>query len=66
MNKFVIRSVTWFYMIIELCLTVTGQASELTRIFDGCHKSSPDFDTCIKNGFNELRPFFKTGLKFPT
>lgn len=29
--------------------------------FKNCHMSGPDFDTCIKDGLNDLRPFFKEG-----
>lgn len=34
---------------------------ELVRIFENCHKKSGTFDLCIKNAFNELRVYFKTG-----
>lgn len=63
MDKVVVRRFAGLtFVLMELCAIVTGQASELSSIFESCHKSSPDFDNCIKNGFNELRPFFKTGL----
>lgn len=61
MYKIVIINFGWIVILLKLCSTVTGQASELSTIFGSCRKSSPDFDSCIKNGFNELRPFFKTG-----
>lgn len=34
---------------------------ELVRIFQNCHKKSSTFDLCIKNAFNELRVYFKSG-----
>lgn len=34
---------------------------ELVRIFENCRKHSGSFDLCIRNAFNELRVFFKTG-----
>lgn len=34
---------------------------ELVRTFEHCHKHSPTFDLCIRNAFNELRVYFKTG-----
>lgn len=34
---------------------------ELVRIFNNCHKRSSTFDLCIRNAFNELRVYFKTG-----
>lgn len=34
---------------------------ELVRVFEHCHKKSSTFDLCIKNAFNELRVYFKTG-----
>lgn len=34
---------------------------ELVRIFHGCHKKSGSFDLCMKNAFNELRVYFKSG-----
>lgn len=34
---------------------------ELVRIFHGCHKKSGTFDLCMKNAFNELRVYFKSG-----
>lgn len=34
---------------------------ELVRAFANCHKSSGAFDLCIKNAFNELRVYFKSG-----
>lgn len=34
---------------------------ELVKIFEHCHKHSGSFDLCIKNAFNELRVYFKTG-----
>ncbi len=55
------HSVGWMVILLKLCSVVSGQASELSRIFGSCRKSSSNFDSCIKNGFNELRPFFKTG-----
>ncbi|KAG4080256.1 hypothetical protein HA402_010748 [Bradysia odoriphaga] len=62
MYKIVIKFVSSILLLLKLCSTVTGQASELSKIFENCHKSSSDFDNCIKNGFNELRPYFKTGI----
>lgn len=37
---------------------------ELVRTFQNCHKSSGGFDLCIKNAFNELRVYFKSGKFF--
>lgn len=34
---------------------------ELVRIFENCHKKSGTFDLCMRNAFNELRLYFKTG-----
>lgn len=34
---------------------------ELVRIFEHCHKRASTFDLCIRNAFNELRVYFKTG-----
>lgn len=34
---------------------------ELVRTFEHCHKRASTFDLCIKNAFNELRVYFKTG-----
>lgn len=38
---------------------------ELVRVFENCHKKSGTFDLCMKNAFNELRVYFKSG-KFLT
>ncbi|XP_031625952.1 uncharacterized protein LOC116342463 [Contarinia nasturtii] len=35
---------------------------ELVRVFENCHKKSGTFDLCIKNAFNELRVYFKSGF----
>lgn len=37
---------------------------ELVRTFEHCHKRASTFDLCIKNAFNELRVYFKTGKFF--
>lgn len=34
---------------------------ELVKIFENCHKSSSNFDPCIKTAFNDLRIYFKNG-----
>lgn len=34
----------------------------IEKIFENCHTNSTNFDSCIKTAFNDLRPFFKTGL----
>lgn len=50
---------------VQLIITglsfVYGQANELKRIFQDCHRRSTEFDGCIKNAFNQLQPFFKSG-----
>lgn len=61
MYKIVIIKCVLILILLNLCSTVSSQASELTTIFGSCHKSSPDFDSCIKKGFNKLRPLFKSG-----
>ncbi|KAJ6641130.1 Circadian clock-controlled protein daywake [Pseudolycoriella hygida] len=62
MFTIITKSCGWIIILLKLCSMVTGQASELTRIFENCHKLSPEFDSCIKSGFNKLRPLFKTGI----
>lgn len=52
-----------FVFINSLINCINGQAAhEVANIFQSCHKKSPEFDGCIKNGFNELRRYFKTGI----
>lgn len=34
---------------------------ELVKIFEHCHKRASTFDLCIKNAFNELRVYFRSG-----
>lgn len=66
MHKIVITNfvwIGWILVLLTICSNVSGEASEISRIFGSCHKSSTDFDSCIKNGFNKLRPFFKTGQR---
>lgn len=49
-------------VLLGACLPPTSaQKQQLIRIFQNCHRRSPDFDTCIKSAFNELIAFYKTG-----
>jgi len=58
MQEIVIKRSVLMLVLLSSC----SQASELSTIFESCHKSSPEFDSCIKNGFNELKPLFKSGI----
>lgn len=52
------------YSVLALNLVneVFSQTVEIQKIFQSCKKYTSEFDRCIKNSFNDLRPFFKTGL----
>lgn len=42
---------------------VWGQtADEVVQIFGDCRYGKASFDNCIKKAFNNLRPFFKSGI----
>lgn len=30
--------------------------------FENCHKQDPEFDVCMKDALNSIRPYFKTGI----
>ncbi|KAK9888487.1 hypothetical protein WA026_000738 [Henosepilachna vigintioctopunctata] len=36
---------------------------DLRRHFGYCRKNSSNFDNCVKDGINNLRPYFKSGLR---
>lgn len=35
--------------------------SFLEAAFENCHKQDPQFDVCMKDALNQVRPYFKTG-----
>lgn len=37
-------------------------AQDVAQIFSNCKLNTNTFDSCIKDAFNDLRPFFKTGI----
>lgn len=34
---------------------------ELAKIFQNCRRNSSSFDYCMRNAFNDLRAYFKSG-----
>lgn len=57
------RRIFWPLLTLLLVKTAQGQTSEdVVQIFSGCQYGKSDFDSCVKEAFNNLRPFFKTGI----
>ncbi|XP_014297842.2 uncharacterized protein LOC103573745, partial [Microplitis demolitor] len=54
MFKFIIFS---FFFMITLCHT-----AEFEDAFKHCYPNVSGFDSCIREGLNSIRPYFKTGL----
>ena len=54
-----------FIILLTICLCYEfvhcQEEDEIRTVFRGCSKSHPDFDTCIKNAFNLMNPYFKIG-----
>ncbi|CAG9859242.1 unnamed protein product [Phyllotreta striolata] len=49
------------------CLIILGATLvhcqiKLEKIFEECHLQMPDFEDCLKNGMNQLNPYFREGL----
>lgn len=50
-------------LVLLLAKSAQGQTTEdVVQIFSDCHYGKSNFDSCIKRAFNNLRPFFKTGI----
>lgn len=55
--------VFWPLFFLLLVKFAQGQTSEdVVQIFSECQYGKSNFDRCIKDAFNNLRPFFKTGI----
>ncbi|XP_018564132.1 uncharacterized protein LOC108905658 [Anoplophora glabripennis] len=50
------------FIFFSCAFVLTQCQMDLAEHFKDCHVSGPDFDTCIKDGLNDLRPFFNEGL----
>lgn len=50
-------------LLLLLTKNTQGQTAEdVVQIFSSCHYGKSNFDSCVKEAFNNLRPFFKTGI----
>lgn len=38
------------------------QEQQLAKVFENCRTDNNNFDTCMKNAFNDLRVYFRTGM----
>lgn len=51
---------------VTICLVIslvqTQTAEDVAALFSNCQTSRSDLDICIKRAFNDLRPYFKTGI----
>lgn len=53
----------WPLIMLLLTKSAQGQTTEdVVQIFSDCHFGKSNFDSCIKRAFNNLRPYFKTGI----
>lgn len=55
-----------YFLYVVLLLTyleiVCAQTSSFETAFENCHKQDPEFDVCMKDALNSIRPYFKTGV----
>ncbi|XP_015604817.2 uncharacterized protein LOC107272306 [Cephus cinctus] len=55
--------VTALPVVLLLLGDIVGFSSgEFEDNFKNCHPDLPGFDTCVREGLNAIRPYFKTGL----
>ncbi|XP_030766709.1 circadian clock-controlled protein-like [Sitophilus oryzae] len=55
--------IEWICVISVLSLVPIAKSQiDLEEHFQNCKTSSSSFDNCVKDGINDLRPFFQSGL----
>ncbi|KAI8430219.1 hypothetical protein MSG28_000564 [Choristoneura fumiferana] len=62
LTKYVIVQI-WITWLSFLQMAKTDQEVQAVgKILSACKKKSPQFDSCMKQAFNNLRPYFKRGI----
>ncbi|XP_022912744.1 uncharacterized protein [Onthophagus taurus] len=49
-------------LVFGLSIQIQSQQINFENAFENCHMDDPEFDHCIKDALNNVRPYFKTGV----
>ncbi|CAH1102359.1 unnamed protein product [Psylliodes chrysocephalus] len=52
----------FFLVVFCVCAKLSRCQINLENIFENCRLQDPDSEECLKNGLNQLNPYFKEGL----